>query len=97
MSDGKSSTPDRHVYRIEAVDGGYEAQMLYQCGAAPREEWFPLNGCGYWSDPDGFAFGLISKRDVFASQAEAAAAIRNAKAINGESWTNQRGVVSYDY
>lgn len=71
------------VYRIEAVYGGYEAQMLYRCGASPREEWFPLNAAGYWSDPDAFSFGLIIKRDVFATEAEAAAAIRAAKAING--------------
>lgn len=78
-----SKTETNHAYRIEAVPGGFEAQMLYQCGAAPREEWFPLNSIGYWSDPDSFSFGLISKRDVFATQAEAAAAIRNAKVING--------------
>lgn len=71
-----------YAYRIEAVHGGYEAQMLYQCGATPHEVWFPLNQNGYWSDPDAFSFGLISKRHVFATRAEAAAAIRNAKAIN---------------
>lgn len=71
------------AYRIEAVAGGYEAQMLYQCGMREREEWFPLNPDGFWSDPDAFSFGLISKRHVFATQAEAAAAIRNAEAING--------------
>ena len=70
------------AYRIEQVDGGYEAQMLYPCGAVPREVWFPLNAEGYWSDPDGVSFGLISKRDVFATQAEAASAIRKAQAIN---------------
>lgn len=71
-------------YRIEAVEGGYEAQMLYQCGAVNREEWFPLNAAGYWSDPDAFSFGLISKRGVFETQTSAAAAIRAAKAINGD-------------
>ena len=76
--------PTTNAYRIEAVHGGFEAQMLYQCGAAPWEEWFPLNAGGCWSDPDGFSFGLISKRDVFATQAEAAAAIRNARVINGD-------------
>lgn len=83
MTDNPQTTPV-NAYRIEAVHGGFEAQMLYQCGAVPREEWFPLNAAGYWSDPDGFSFGLISKRDVFATRAEAAAAIRNAKAINGD-------------
>lgn len=72
------------AYRIAPVSGGYEAQMLYQCGAASRDEWFPLNAAGYWSDPDAFSFGLISKRDVFATEAEAAAAIRNARTINGD-------------
>lgn len=73
-----------NAYRIEAVPGGFEAQMLYQCGAVPREEWFPLNRDGYWSDPDGFSFGLISLRDAFATQADAAGAIRAAKQINGD-------------
>ena len=72
----------RPIYRIEAVSGGFEAQMLYPCGAVPDEKWFPLNSEGYWSDPDGFSFGLISRRDVFATQAEAAEAIRSAKEIN---------------
>lgn len=71
-----------NAYRIEAVADGYEAQMLYQCGALPREEWFPLKPAGYWSDPDGFSFGLISKRHVFATQAEAHAAILKAKVMN---------------
>jgi hypothetical protein len=70
------------VYRIEAVSGGFEAQMLYPCGAIEREEWFPLNPDGYWSDPEGFSFGLISRRHVFATEADAADAIRRAKAIN---------------
>ncbi len=77
-------TVGHNVYRIEPVPGGYEAQMLYQCGAAPREEWFPMNPDGYWSDPDGYSFGLISKRYVFATQAEAHAAILNAMEINGD-------------
>jgi hypothetical protein len=82
----RERTPETtpNAYRIEPVSGGFEAQMLYQCGMARHEEWFPLNAAGYWSDPDGFSFGLISRRDVFASQAEAAAAIRAAKAINGD-------------
>lgn len=75
----------RGSYRIDPAHGGYEAQMLYPCGAVPRDEWFPLNADGYWSDPDAYSFGLISKRNVFATQAEAAAAIRNARAINGEA------------
>jgi hypothetical protein len=70
------------IYRIAPVHGGYEAQMLYHCGAREAEEWFPLNPDGFWSDPDAFSFGLISKRHVFATQTEAAAAIRNAQAIN---------------
>jgi len=74
-----------HAYRIEPVADGYEAQMLYPRGAVPREEWFPLNPNGYWSDPDGYSFGLISNRHVFANQTEAAQAIRNAKAINGDA------------
>lgn len=73
-----------NAYRIEAVADGYEAQMLYQCGAVPREEWFPLNAAGFWSDPDAFSFGLISRRDTFSTQAGAAAAIRAAKTINGD-------------
>lgn len=73
-----------HAYRIEEVHGGYEAQVLYMCGAIEEEKWFPLNASGYWSDPDAFSFGLISKRDVFATQAEAHAAILKAKAINDE-------------
>ena len=80
-----SDLTESGIYRIEAVHNGFEAQMLYQCGAAPWEEWFPLSAAGYWSDPDGFSFGLIAKRDVFATQAEAAAAIRNAKALNGDA------------
>ncbi len=71
-----------HAYRVEAVRDGYEAQILYPCGAVPHDEWFPLNPNGYWSDSDGFSFGLISKRHVFATQAEAAMAIRKAKEIN---------------
>lgn len=73
-----------NVYRIEPIHDGYEAQMLYQCGAVEREEWFPLNGEGYWSDPDGFSFGLISRRDVFSTQREAALAISRARQINGD-------------
>ena len=79
------SNETTNAYRIEAVEGGYEAQMLYQCGMAWSEKWFPLSPEGYWSDPAGFSFGLISKRDVFASQTEAAAAIRKAKEINGDT------------
>lgn len=71
------------AYRIAEVPGGYEAQMLYQCGGREREEWFPLNAEGYWSDPDAFSFGLITKRDVFATQADANMAILKAKEING--------------
>jgi hypothetical protein len=78
----KPSDQPTHAYRIESVSDGYEAQMLYQCGGVRREEWFPLNPDGYWSDPDGFSFGLISKRHVFATQAEAHAAILKAKGIN---------------
>lgn len=73
-----------NAYRIEAVHGGFEAQMLYQCGGVPREEWFPLNENGYWSDPEAFSFGLISNRHVFATQSEAARAIYAAKEINGD-------------
>lgn len=73
-----------YFYRIEAVDGGYEAQMLYNCGAVRRDEWFPLNQDGYWSDPDAYSFGLITRRHVFATQAEAHAAILKAKAICNE-------------
>jgi hypothetical protein len=70
-------------YRVEPVEGGFEAQMLYPVGAMPgREVWFPLNAAGYWSDPDAFSFGLIAKRDVFPDRAAAAAAIAKARAIN---------------
>lgn len=81
MSDVQKTTTN--VYRIESVSGGYEAQMLYQCGAARHEEWFPLNPNGYWSDPDAFSFGLINKRHVFATREEADASIKNARVING--------------
>lgn len=77
-------TTEPNVYRIEAVDGGYEAQMLYQCGAVPRQEWFPINAAGCWSDPDAFSFGLISRRDVFPAQRDAHMAILQAKRINGD-------------
>lgn len=70
------------IYRIETVADGFEAQMLYHCGAVDREEWFTLNPDGYWSDPDAYSLGLISKRHVFTTQAEAASAIRKAKKIN---------------
>lgn len=80
-----SGTTTPNAYRVESVASGFEAQMLYQCGAVPWEEWFPLNEAGYWSDPDAFSFGLISKRNIFGTQAEAAAAIRRAKAINGDA------------
>ena len=78
MSDQPKTTD---VYRIKAVAGGFEAQMMYKCGAARQEEWFPLNPSGYWSDPNGYSFGLISKRYVFESETGAATAIRNAKTI----------------
>lgn len=83
MTDNPATTPV-NAYRIEAVADGYEAQMLYQCGAREEFVWFPLNAAGYWSDPDAFSFGLITRRDMFPTQVEAAAAIRNAKAINGD-------------
>ena len=76
----RQTTP--YHYRIEPVHGGYEAQMLCQPGAAPGERWFPLNAAGYWSDPEAYSFGLISKRDVFATREEAASAIARARAIN---------------
>ncbi len=68
-------------YRIKRVDGGFEAQMLYPCGAVDSEKWFPLNPQGYWSDPDAFSFGMISNRHVFATREEAARAIAKARAI----------------
>ena len=83
MTVQKETAETTDVYRIEAVAGGFEAQMMYQCGAARHEEWFPLNPSGYWSDPDGYSFGLISKRHTFKSETEAAAAIRNAKTVLG--------------
>lgn len=82
MSGEISEMMTNGTYRIEAVHGGFEAQMLYQVGAVEREEWFPLLPNGYWSDPDAYSFGLISKRHVFATEAEAASAIRKAKEIN---------------
>ena len=70
-------------YRIEPVTDGFEAQMLYPCGAVEGEKWFPLNPDGYWSDPDAFSFGLISNRHVFETREAAARAIFKARAING--------------
>jgi hypothetical protein len=75
-------TVDGHQYRVVPVDGGYEAQMLYQMGAREGSEWFPLNGEGYWSDQGAFSFGLITRRDVFDTEGAAASAIIKARAIN---------------
>lgn len=85
MGEG-SETAEPNAYRIEAVTGGYEAQMLYQPGGMRTDDlrWFPLNAAGFWSDPDAFPFGLTTRRDVFATQAEAASAIRAARIINGD-------------
>jgi hypothetical protein len=70
-------------YRIEPVEGGYEAQMLYLVGGIPgRSEWFPLNADGYWSDPNAFSFGLTSHRDVLPTRDDAMRAIARARAIN---------------
>ena len=70
-------------YRVVPVQGGYEAQMLYNCGAAAGDRWFPLNAEGYWSDPDAFSFGIISKRDLHPTREAAIQAIAKARAING--------------
>ncbi len=70
-------------YRIEPVAGGWEAQMLYPCGAVDDDKWFPLRPDGYWSDPDAYSFGLIAIRHVFETREEAARAIAKARALNG--------------
>lgn len=57
--------------------------MLYPVGARRGiVEWFPLNENGYWSDPEAYSFGLISKRHVFSTRKDAALAIARARAIN---------------
>jgi hypothetical protein len=76
-------------YRIVQVEGGYEAQLLYPIGMGKHPDdtrWFPLNSAGYWSDQstDAYSYGIITKRDVFATHQEAAAAIAKARAINEE-------------
>lgn len=74
-----ADAPDK--YRIEQVSGGFEAQMLYQLGGRSGDAWHPLNPDGFWSDPDGYSFGLITKRHVFATREEANLAILRAKEI----------------
>ena len=70
-------------YRIEAVEGGFEAQHLYNCGVTEGDRWFPLNAQGYWSDPDAYSYGVIRKRDVHPTREIAALAIARSRAICG--------------
>lgn len=79
----QTTGPYRPAYRIEAVEGGWEAQMLYSTGIGGREVWQPLNPEGYWCDQDSYEMGDIVIRHTFLTQAEAATALRRAKEING--------------
>lgn len=64
-------------YRVRPVDGGFEAQIHWPHNVPDDVSWHSLNPLGYWSDTS-----RARKRDVYATEEQAAEVIRKARAIN---------------
>lgn len=69
-------------YRIEPYGYGVEPQMSYICRGG-AELWLPLNGDGYWLEPEAYSAAEVTKH-VEMTQYDAQRAITCARRINGE-------------
>ncbi len=71
-------------YRIKyKLFRGWEPQHRYKIGASDGYKWFPLNGSGYWLEPDAYSYGVITKHNYF-KRPEAIRITLLARAINQE-------------
>lgn len=71
-----------HQYEVQPKDSGFQAVMFWPpVNSAPASYPRALDAEGYWAETRG---PLFQNKSVFATHAEAFAAIEKARVINGE-------------